>query len=609
MISHWPCGSPTSRGDRVRHHRSDAWAWSIVWVFTLLIATACSSGDRATAPTRPEFAISDAVHEGGTPGFFFLPPMVVQPTVSGTFDVDITTLNPAIAICDVTNDASCGTSSATLTVFTTSSTPAISVDLTAPQYQVNWDTQAAGFVAGHTYRVHVTAGANGARRELGFADVLLTTTPGQAKFLQTGDIIVLQDGRTLPLHVRIETGIPGSLTVSAATASVASGGTDLITATVQDLHGALLTGATVAWSVTTTPATGVADPTQPLTPASGQTGAAGTTTTTFKAGTTAGTATVTAASASLSATATVSVGPRFSEFPVPTAGSVPFGITSGPDGAIWFTEQVGKVGRITTAGGIAEFNVPTAGSVTLNIAVGSDGALWFVEQAGNAIGRITTAGVITEFTIPTAGVWPNSIAAGADGALWFTEQSGNQIGRITAAGVITEFAIPTAASRPLGIAPGSDGALWFAEFNGNKIGRITTGGAIIEFTLPTASSGPFGITAGPDGALWFTEAAPLDGAAVPHGSRIGRITTAGVIAEFTTPTASSGPFAITAGPDGALWFTEYPANQVGRITTAGVTTEFPVPTAGSGPSAITAGPDGALWFNESGGNKIGRVQP
>ena len=274
----------------------------------LLILNACSLSDRPMAPrSRPEFAISDAVHEGGTPGFYFLPPMVAQPAVSGTFDADVATLNPAIAICDITNDANCGTSSATLIVFTSSSTPAITVDLTTPQYQVNWNTQGPGFSANHTYRVHVTAGASGARRELGFADVLLTTTPGQAKFLQTGDIIVLQDGRTLPIHVRIESGIPGSLAVSAARASLASGGTDLITATVQDLHGVLLGGATVVWSVTTTPVAGVADATQPLNPTSGQTGAAGTVPTTLKMGTTCGTATVAAASAGLMGSVTVSV--------------------------------------------------------------------------------------------------------------------------------------------------------------------------------------------------------------------------------------------------------------------------------------------------------------
>jgi len=277
-----------------------------------VIVVACSSTDRATAPRlRPAFAISDAVHEGGTPGFFFLPPMLAQPTFSGTFDADVTTLNPAIAICDVTNgpDTNCGLPGGTpaVVVFTTTSIPAITVDLFTPQYQVNWDTKGVGFTAGHTYRLHVTAGATGSRRELGFADVLLTTTPGQAKQLVTGDLIVLPDGRTLPIHVRIETGIPGSLAVSAASPSIMTGGSDLIMATVQDLHGAPLAGAMVAWSVTTTPASGVADAAQPLNPPSAQTGTAGTTVTTFNAGGTAGTAVVTATNAGLSATVSVAV--------------------------------------------------------------------------------------------------------------------------------------------------------------------------------------------------------------------------------------------------------------------------------------------------------------
>src|SRR6266566_3515679 len=170
----------------------------VAWLVpALLIVEACASGDRPTAPRPgPEFAISDGVHEGGTPGFFFLPPMVAQPTVSGAFDADITTLNPQIAICDVTSspDVNCGGSSPGATpavvVFTTATTPAITLNPTTPQYQVNWDTQGAGFVAGHTYRVHVTAGASGTRRELGFADVLLSSTPGQAKDVTTGDVIV-----------------------------------------------------------------------------------------------------------------------------------------------------------------------------------------------------------------------------------------------------------------------------------------------------------------------------------------------------------------------------------------------------------------------------------
>src|SRR6266478_1473060 len=92
---------------------------------------------------------------------------------------------------------------------------------------------------------------------------------------------------------------------------------------------------------------------------------------------------------------------------------------------------------------------------------------------------------------------------------------------------------------------------------------------ITEFPVPTTASEPLGITAGPDGALWFTE---------NIGNKIGRITTAGAFTEFTVPTTSSHPIGITTGPDGALWFTELQSTKIGRITTAGAFTEFTVPT-------------------------------
>jgi parallel beta-helix repeat protein len=299
-----------------------------------------------------------------------------------------------------------------------------------------------------------------------------------------------------------------------------------------------------------------------------------------------------------SACAVVIAGVLITEVLVPTANSEPYGIASGPDGALWFTEYLGnRIGRITTAGVITEFPV-AAGSVPLNIAAGPDGNLWFTENSGNRIARITTAGVVTEFPVPTASSFPGGIAAGPDGSLWFTENNGNKIGRITTAGVTTEYSIPSASSFPSGIAAGPDGALWFTEYVGNRIGRITTTGVVAEFPLPTGGT-PAYIVAGPDGNLWFTEFS---------GNKIGRISTAGVITEFPIPTAGSLPIGIAVGPDGALWFTEHHGNKIGRITTAGVIDEFPVPTTGCVPFGIAAGSDGALWFTEAVSNQIGRLR-
>ena len=133
---------------------------------------------------------------------------------------------------------------------------------------------------------------------------------------------------------------------------------------------------------------------------------------------------------------------------------------------------------------------------------------------------------------------------------------------------------------------------------GAGLADVARGQVITEFTIPTASSGPGAIAAGPDGNLWFTE---------NSGNQIGRITTAGVVTEFPVPTAASQPTSIVAGSDGNLWFTEGAANNVGRITTAGVITEFPISTAGSVLRGIASGPDGSLWFAEAGANQIGRI--
>ena len=131
-------------------------------------------------------------------------------------------------------------------------------------------------------------------------------------------------------------------------------------------------------------------------------------------------------------------------------------------------------------------------------------------------------------------------------------------------------------------------------------------GMISEFPLPTPNNQLGDITAGPDGAVWFTEIIPnAQNGSVTITGKIGRITPAGHISEFPL---SSNSYArgITAGPDGNLWFTE--PGKIGRITPAGHISEFPVPTR-SNLLGITAGPDGNLWFTELQSGKIGRITP
>jgi virginiamycin B lyase len=199
--------------------------------------------------------------------------------------------------------------------------------------------------------------------------------------------------------------------------------------------------------------------------------------------------------------------------------------------------------------------------------------------------------------------------------MWFTETSSNQIGVITPAGAVTQWA---AQNSPTRITAGQDGALWFTEnsFTNSRIGRIATNGTESEYTVPTAGAQPYYITMGPDNNLWFTEA---------NANNIGKVGTAGtlgVITEYAVPSstctgspghsdpppqsASCGTTGIVTGTDGNLWFGEA-SGKIGRITPAGVVTEYSISKTKASPLGLTLGPDGKIWFADAGTSAIGKL--
>ena len=122
-------------------------------------------------------------------------------------------------------------------------------------------------------------------------------------------------------------------------------------------------------------------------------------------------------------------------------------------------------------------------------------------------------------------------------------------------------------------------------------------GTVTEFPISDpADDGPSSITSGPDGALWFTDYLAND---------IGRISTDGHVSRFSVPTAAA-PSGITTGPDGALWFTQGGDLAVGRITTGGSITRFSDGITATG-SDIAVGSDGALWFTQADTDAIARI--
>jgi len=122
-----------------------------------------------------------------------------------------------------------------------------------------------------------------------------------------------------------------------------------------------------------------------------------------------------------------------------------------------------------------------------------------------------------------------------------------------------------------------------------------------EYPIKTPNSGARYICKGPDSALWFTEF---------DANQIGRVAAAdGSVLEYPLR-GDVHPSVITTGPDGNVWFTQTsPPAAIGMITPKGILKQFRLKVDYSGPVGITAGPDGNLWFTEFTVDKIGRVSP
>ena len=278
------------------------------------------------------------------------------------------------------------------------------------------------------------------------------------------------------------------------------------------------------------------------------------------------------------------------------------GIAPGPRGHIWFTGDA-LVGKSSITSDMLEFLIPVYGNAT-SITEGPDQNLWITLYPG-AVGRVSTNGRFTAFPIDRklggTDSNPFSIIDGPDKALWFVTNSPSKsdVVRMTVTGKMRAYRVAPG-SQLQWLTADSHGALWFTAAGTNKIGRMSEAGTVREFSVPTPGAGLSGICQGPDGNIWFLE---------QSANKVGSLTSSGSFHEFDIPTPSSGPASIVAGSDGALWFTEESVGKIGRITTSGSIVELKLSDAYARPFDITVGSDQNIWFTESQSSGImGRVE-
>ncbi|MCP4604428.1 MAG: hypothetical protein GY847_28550, partial [Proteobacteria bacterium] len=135
--------------------------------------------------------VSDGAHGGDQEHFYFLPPIVSEPTTSGDFDA---TAEPTVEICEWDGNACVGEPIETFND--------VEVNTIDEYYQVDWSTCDYELEDEKDYKIMV----NAYEMTLGYAVVSLATL-GDLKNTDTEDLIPLEEDRILPIKFRIEEGI------------------------------------------------------------------------------------------------------------------------------------------------------------------------------------------------------------------------------------------------------------------------------------------------------------------------------------------------------------------------------------------------------------------
>jgi virginiamycin B lyase len=298
------------------------------------------------------------------------------------------------------------------------------------------------------------------------------------------------------------------------------------------------------------------------------------------------------------------------EWVVPTKGAHPHDPAVGPDGALWFTEQMqNKIGRVDPATGeFKEFPLKVKDSGPHGLVADREGNIWFTGNFAHYIGKLDPkTGAVTEYEMPDEKAEdPHTAVFDANGILWFTVQAGNFLGRLDPkSGKIELKTVPTKDSHPYGIQMNSQGVPFFCEFFTNKLASIDPKTmAIREYPLPEGVR-PRRIAIDAQDGVYFTDY---------ERGHLGRLDPkSGEVKLWDSPGgAKANPYGIVITPDGMVWYSESGVKPNTLVRFDPKTEAFAkanIPSGGGTVRNMAATADGRIYLACSGVNKVGVVEP
>jgi streptogramin lyase/putative copper export protein len=183
---------------------------------------------------------------------------------------------------------------------------------------------------------------------------------------------------------------------------------------------------------------------------------------------------------------------NITEFQIPTADSIPIQAAIGANGFVWFTESKGgKIGMVNPEGGVINEFQPQNGTLLgpTGITTIPDGSIWFTEHAGNRITRFDAKNQsFSSYAITTNQAFPFGITYHAN-RLWFVEHIANAIGSLDlATHIFSNFPIPNNSSDVQLLSVDQSGNVWFTLPASNVLGVLTSATSTLQLVSNSNNS-------------------------------------------------------------------------------------------------------------------------